>query len=92
MLNCLEIGPFDCPVLRGSKVKYFDVLDQEGLKKRSVDCNRPFPPDNVPAANSIATSDEQVASKTIVSPFDAGTFTLIVISLGVYALDKPKFI
>ena len=30
--KCLEIGPFDCPNLSG-KVKYFDVLDQESLKK-----------------------------------------------------------
>jgi len=36
----------------------------------------------VPDASSIAISDEQVASKTIVSPLDAGTFTLILISFG----------
>lgn len=47
-LHCLEIGPFDCPVLRGEKVKYFDVLDQYSLKKRNKECDRPFPSDNVP--------------------------------------------
>lgn len=37
--QCLEIGPFDCPNLLG-KVKYFDVLDQESLKKRAQNLNR----------------------------------------------------
>jgi hypothetical protein len=35
---------------------------------------------SVTAARLMAISDEHVASKTIVSPFDAGTFTLTVIS------------
>lgn len=38
--KCLEIGPFDCPNLIGEKVKYFDVLNQEGLKKRALQINR----------------------------------------------------
>ena len=47
-LSCLEIGPFDDPVLRGSKVKYFDVLDQVGLKNKSLNCKRPHPLQNIP--------------------------------------------
>lgn len=39
-LKCLEIGPFDCPNLKGGKVKYFDVLDQDSLKKRAKKLNR----------------------------------------------------
>lgn len=39
-LKCLEIGPFDAPNLKGEKVKYFDVLDQDSLKKRAKECNR----------------------------------------------------
>ena len=39
-LKCLEIGPFDCPNLKGTKVKYFDVLDQDSLKKRAKKLNR----------------------------------------------------
>ena len=39
-LKCLEIGPFDCPNLKGEKVKYFDVLDQDSLKKRALKLNR----------------------------------------------------
>ena len=39
-LDCLEIGPFDCPVLRGSKVKYFDVLNKKDLIERSKKCGR----------------------------------------------------
>lgn len=52
-LNCLEIGPFDCPVLTGQKVKYFDVLDQTQLIQRSVECNRPHPIDNIPFINYV---------------------------------------
>ena len=39
-LKCLEIGPFDCPNLIGKDVKYFDVLDQDSLKKRALELNR----------------------------------------------------
>lgn len=52
-LNCLEIGPFDDPVLRGTKVKYFDVLDQIGLKNRSLNCNRPHPLQNIPPIDYV---------------------------------------
>jgi len=52
-VDCLEIGPFDCPVLLGDKVHYFDVLDQDGLKKRSREINRPFPESNVPFIHYI---------------------------------------
>ena len=33
--SALEIGPFTNPILRGPKVKYFDVLDKQGLIKRA---------------------------------------------------------
>ncbi len=39
-MSCLEIGPFDNPVVSGEKVKYFDVLDRENLIKRSIECGR----------------------------------------------------
>jgi hypothetical protein len=39
-LKCLEIGPFDVPVLRGENVKYFDILDKEGLTARAIQINR----------------------------------------------------
>ena len=32
----LEIGPFVSPTLRGSNVRYFDVLDREGLDARAA--------------------------------------------------------
>ena len=35
-MNCLEIGPFNKPLLTGEKVKYFDVLDKEGLTERAM--------------------------------------------------------
>lgn len=42
----LEIGPFTRPVFRGPNVKYFDVLDREGLIKRAKIVN--YPTDDVP--------------------------------------------
>jgi SAM-dependent methyltransferase len=36
----LEIGPFDSPIIRGSHVSYFDVLDTEGLQKRAKELGR----------------------------------------------------
>jgi SAM-dependent methyltransferase len=39
-LQCLEIGPFDCPLLKGSHVKYFDVLDSEQLLVRANEHQR----------------------------------------------------
>lgn len=36
----LEIGPFDAPALHGVNVRYFDVLDQDGLRKRAADHGR----------------------------------------------------
>ena len=37
---CLEIGPFDCPIIKGDNVKYFDVLDRDNLIVRSKQCGR----------------------------------------------------
>ena len=38
--SCLEIGPFDCPVLIGPTIKYFDVLNKEDLIERAIKCER----------------------------------------------------
>jgi len=38
--SCLEIGPFDCPVLIGPNIKYFDVLNKEELIERAIKCER----------------------------------------------------
>lgn len=38
--DCLEIGPFDCPVLAGANVRYFDLMDQQGLAKRAAELGR----------------------------------------------------
>ena len=46
--TCLEIGPFDNPVITGKNVKYFDVLTQEELKLRSIEHKRPHPIENIP--------------------------------------------
>lgn len=46
--KCLEIGPFDVPVLKGVNVKYFDVLNSEDLKKRAIEINRINNINNIP--------------------------------------------
>lgn len=47
-LSCLEIGPFDDPVIKGKNVKYFDVLTQDELKVRATKCKRRNPIENIP--------------------------------------------
>lgn len=46
--ECLEIGPFDCPVLKGNNVKYFDVLNQEQLIQRAKEHDRTNNIKNIP--------------------------------------------
>jgi SAM-dependent methyltransferase len=36
----LEIGPFDQPIMHGANVKYFDIMDQQSLIARALDCGR----------------------------------------------------
>lgn len=38
----LEIGPFTAPTLRGDNIKYFDVLDPDGLRERAKAHNYPI--------------------------------------------------
>jgi SAM-dependent methyltransferase len=38
--SVLEIGPFDQPIMRGTNVKYFDVMDQQALIARARECGR----------------------------------------------------
>lgn len=37
LVDVLEIGPFNNPVIRGDRVKYFDVLDKKALISRGND-------------------------------------------------------
>jgi SAM-dependent methyltransferase len=37
----LEIGPFLAPICKGAGVKYFDILDKEGLEKRGKEIGFP---------------------------------------------------
>ena len=46
--KCLEIGPFDCPVIKGENVKYFDVLNKEELIERAKSINRTSQINNIP--------------------------------------------
>jgi hypothetical protein len=50
----LEIGPFDCPVVRGDHVRYADVLSQEGLRRRAAELGRN--PEGCPAIHYVLES------------------------------------
>lgn len=52
-LSCLEIGPFDVPVLKGTNVKYFDVLNKEGLINRATKINRINNINNIPIIHFV---------------------------------------
>ncbi|STO57334.1 hypothetical protein [Grimontia hollisae] len=39
-INVLEIGPFLNPVLRGSNVKYFDILNKEELIEKAINMSK----------------------------------------------------
>lgn len=52
----LEIGPFDTPLLTGPGVAYFDVLDQEGLRRRAAEHGRN--PDGVPPIHHVSPTGD----------------------------------
>ena len=49
----LEIGPFDCPLIQGPDVKYFDVIDQAGLTARAVSIGRTANLHNIPVIHYV---------------------------------------
>lgn len=52
--SCLEIGPFDCPILVGKNVKYFDVLSQEELVQRAKRIGRIDNLQNIPVIDFVS--------------------------------------
>jgi 2-polyprenyl-3-methyl-5-hydroxy-6-metoxy-1,4-benzoquinol methylase len=63
--KCLEIGPFDCPVLTGSNVQYFDVLCQEDLKIRAININRTCNINSIPYIDYVSnTGDLSIIKET----------------------------
>jgi len=54
-LSTLEIGPFDCPVLIGENVKYFDVLSKEELIERAKKIGRTQNIHNIPFIDFISS-------------------------------------
>lgn len=54
-LSTLEIGPFDCPVLIGENVKYFDVLSKEELIERAKKIGRTQNLHNIPFIDFISS-------------------------------------
>jgi hypothetical protein len=57
--NILEVGPYYTPVLKGTNVKYFDVLDKKGLlEKATID---KLDPSNIPNIDYVeSTGDMQI--------------------------------
>lgn len=51
-LPCLEIGPFDSPLLSGAHIEYFDVLSQDDLQFRARQHGRD--PDRVPFIHYVS--------------------------------------
>lgn len=54
--SVLELGPFDVPLMHGAGVAYFDVLDQEGLRRRAVQEGRN--PDGCPKIDHVSPNGD----------------------------------
>ncbi len=54
--DTLEIGPFDAPIVTGPEVRYFDVLDQQGLQTRAAKLNRK--PAGVPHIDYVSATGD----------------------------------
>jgi SAM-dependent methyltransferase len=50
--DCLEIGPFDCPFLKGERVRYFDLMDRNGLASRAAQLGRRGQPPEIDYVSS----------------------------------------
>jgi len=64
-LDVLEIGPFYTPVLKGPKVRYFDVLSKDALYQRAMDHGLPV--NNIPFIHYV---DPYGDLRTIQDRFD----------------------
>ncbi|WP_432201348.1 hypothetical protein ACRAQ7_03885 [Erythrobacter sp. W53] len=63
--SCLEIGPFDCPVVEGAGVRYFDVLDSEQLADRSARHGRDADASTIPHIDYVSpTGDLAIVDRT----------------------------
>jgi SAM-dependent methyltransferase len=61
--SILEIGPFTTPTLRGSNVKYFDLMDQGSLLERAARIGHPVT--DVPHIDYVSpTGDLEVVKQT----------------------------
>ena len=63
--KALEIGPFNKPMLAGANSNFFDVLDQDGLRKRAISINES--PDRVPTINYVSPKGD---INVIIDKFD----------------------
>lgn len=71
-VSMLEIGPFFNPLCKGEKVKYFDILDRDGLISRAKRLNLEFQPENVPVINYLSpTGDLSVIPETFDAVFSS---------------------
>jgi len=58
--KALEIGPFNKPMLAGANSNFFDVLDQDGLRKRAISINES--PDRVPHVHAWQFNPDSFAT------------------------------
>jgi SAM-dependent methyltransferase len=71
-ISILEIGPFYKPVCRGSKVKYFDILDQAALVERAKAIDSNNNTDNVPYIHFVSpTGDLSIIHETFDAVFSS---------------------
>ena len=54
----LEIGPFYNPVCKGIKVKYFDIIDQDTLKKRASLIDENIEINNIPFIDYVSSKGD----------------------------------
>ena len=55
--SILEIGPFTCPLFRGPNVKYFDVLDRQGLTAMAQELGV-LEPDLIPEIDYVSPTGD----------------------------------
>lgn len=58
--SLLEIGPFDCPVVQGPHVKYFDVLNKQELLARAQRIGRVGNLHNIPDIDYVEASGDLI--------------------------------
>jgi len=71
-LSTLEIGPFYTPLSKGSKVKYFDIIDQAALIKRAQNLDSNINTANIPFIEYVSpTGDLSIVKEKFEAVFSS---------------------